>query len=316
MSGLRQTKRPRSGLIETAEASTPEAFGGAEWGLLAAVALLWGSAYLLIEFGLESLPAAAVTALRVWLALAALAFLPAARQARVARADWSRVALLGVLWLALPLTLFPLAQQSVSSATAGVLTGAQPLFAALIAAFLLRRTPGLLQGIGLVLGFLGISAIALATSGGASEMTAVLLVLVAVLCYALSANIAVGLQQRYGALAVLLRALVVASVLVAPAGISGLAGARPTATSVAAVAALGLLSTAAAYVAFTTLVGRAGATRGTVAVYFVPVVAVALGVLVEGARLSGLEVAGALAVLAGALLVSRRADPGSSPRAA
>lgn len=290
-------------LPATGEGTRAGPFGAAEWGLLAATALMWGSGYLFVAIGLESLSPGAVTFLRVVLGTALLACVPAARHAGIAPADRPRLLLLGVLWLALPLTLFPIAQQWVSSAVAGMITGAQPIFAAAIAALLLRRAPGLRQLAGMALGFAGVVAIAWsAAAGGKGGSTAagMALVLVAVACYALAANLAVPLQQRYGSLPVILRALAVALVLTAPLGAIGLADSSPSARSLAAMLPLGLLATGAGYVAFATLVGRAGASRGAVAIYFVPVVALALGVALQGDEVGPLALAGTAVVVAGA----------------
>src|SRR5262245_18944721 len=109
--------------------------------------------------------------------------------------------------------------------SAGMVSGAMPVFAAAIAALLLRRLPGPPQIAGILLGFAGVSAMAISTARGASAHPAlgVVLLLVGVVCYALSANIAVPLQQRYDSLPVILRALLVASVLLVVPGAIGLA---------------------------------------------------------------------------------------------
>ena len=46
-----------------------------------------------------------------------------------------------MLWLAFPLSMFPFAEQHVSSALTGMLNGATPLFAAAVASILARRVP-------------------------------------------------------------------------------------------------------------------------------------------------------------------------------
>ena len=55
----------------------------------------------------------------------------------------------------------------------------------------------------------------------------------------------------------------------------------------------------------TTLVGRVGASRGSIAIYFIPVVAILLGVFVLGEPLAPSAVAGTGLVLGGAWLGSR-----------
>ncbi len=277
---------------------------------------MWGSAYLFIEIGLEGLEPTAIALVRVALGAAFLAAIPAARHAAIARHDRARIALLGALWLAVPLTLYPVAQQWVSSATAGMITGAQPLIAATIATALLRRAPTSRQIVGLLLGFAGVVAIvtASASGGGANNLLGTLLVLVAVCCYSLSTNVAVPLQQRYGSLPVILRALAVALALLAVPGAIGLAGSSFGGGSALAMLPLGLLSTGAGYVTFTVLLGRAGATRGAVAIYFVPVVAIALGALFQDESVAAVALLGTVAVLGGAWATSAAGRAGSAIR--
>jgi len=75
-------------------------------------------------------------------------------------------------------------------------------------------------------------------------------------------------------------------------------------------AVLGAVCTGLAFAAFATLVGRVGATRGSVTVYLVPVVAIVLGVAVNGEPVQPVSLAGIALVLAGAYLTS---CPNQSP---
>lgn len=148
----------RRRLIESGTGSIADAFGPVEWGLLAATALIWGSSFLLIEIGLRSFRPGVVAMLRVLLGVSALALFKAARKP-VNRDDLPRVALLGIVWIGLPMILFPLAQRLISSSVAGMINGAVPLMAAGWSVILLRRLPGRTQMLGLAVGFLGIAAI-------------------------------------------------------------------------------------------------------------------------------------------------------------
>jgi drug/metabolite transporter (DMT)-like permease len=56
----------------------------------------------------------------------------------------------------------------------------------------------------------------------------------------------------------------------------------------------------------TNLVGRVGSTRGSVAIYFVPVVAIILGVIVRDEKIHGIALAGMALVLIGAWVTSRK----------
>ncbi len=156
----------------TAQGSRLEPFGCVEWALLCGVALIWGSSFLLIEIGLESLEPATITWVRVALGFLVLTVFPAARKP-VERADY----------------------------------------------------------------------------------------------YGFALNLAVPLQQRYGAPAVMCRALGVAAVATAPFGLAGLTDSRWDTGPVLAVTVLGVVGTGAAFVIMAALVGRVGATRGGVAIY-------------------------------------------------
>ena len=158
----------RSTFLSTAPGTRPAAYSVADWGLLAGISLIWGSSFLLIAIGLEAFPPPVVTSSRLLIGATTLALVPASRR-RVDRADLPRIMLLGVVWMAFPMLMFPIAEQWISSSLAGMLNGSMPIFSAVIAAFLLRRAPGRPQMVGLLLGLAGIVAISLPTiEGGAS----------------------------------------------------------------------------------------------------------------------------------------------------
>jgi drug/metabolite transporter (DMT)-like permease len=296
----------RRPLLETGSGSRTEAFGVREWGLLASIALIWGSSFLFIDVGLESLRPGVIAVARVALGVAALSLVPAARRP-IGRDDRVRVAFLGVIWAGLPLILFPVAQQWIDSSVAGMLNGAVPLAGAAWAVVLLRRPLPRVHAVGLLIGFAGVLAISWPQLQGSRATTlGAGLVVLAVVLYGLAVNLAVPLQQRYGALPVLLRAQLAALVLLLPFGIQGLGGSSFTWPSVLAMVPLGVLGTGVAFVLMTTLVGRVGGPRGAVATYFIPVVAIALGVLFLGERVAPAALAGTALVVAGAWLTSRR----------
>lgn len=134
------------------------AFGATEWGLLSGIALIWGSSFFFIAIGLESFRPGVVTLARVGLGAATLALIPRAR-ASIDRGDLGRVALLGIIWIGIPLIIFPIAQQWIDSSVAGMLNGAVPVSSAVFATLLLRKLPGWRQLLGIGIGFLGILAI-------------------------------------------------------------------------------------------------------------------------------------------------------------
>ena len=81
-----------------------------------------------------------VTFTRILVGFLTLALFPGSRRA-IRRDDWLGTALVGVLWMAFPLSMFPYAERHVSSALTGMLNGAVPLFIAIVAAGIARRWP-------------------------------------------------------------------------------------------------------------------------------------------------------------------------------
>ncbi len=295
-----------SRILSTSHGTHRAAFGPVEWALFLGVGITWGASFLFIDVGLEAFSPGMVTLLRVGLGAATLALFPSSRRP-IDRSDWPRLFVVSVLWVAVPLSLFPIAQQWIDSAVAGMLNGIMPMLTALIAALMLAEIPAGRQIAGLVVGFGGVVCISLPTIGeGSSAALGVALVVLATVCYALAVNIVAPLQQRYGSLPVLSRALMVATVLVLPRGLTTLPTTMPDWAPIGAILVLGIAGTGLAFIAMGTLVGRAGATRASMITYVIPVVALLLGVAILGDQVTPLQVGGCGLVVIGAVLASRR----------
>lgn len=308
VSGLVSAPRTpgRTRLPATAEGASTAPFQPLDWGLVALAAAVWGASFLLIAEAIESFEPGVVAWLRIAFGFGALSLVPRSRRTKVDRADWPRVALLGFVWFTVPMTLFPIAEQWVSSSVAGMLNGALPLFSAVISGVLLRRAPGRYQRAGLAVGFLGVVAISLPSfQGGSRTALGLSLVIVAMVSYGVATNVMIPLQQRYGSLAVIYRGQMVGLVLTLPYALVGLPGSTLTAQALGAVMLLGALGTGVAFVAAGTLMGRVGATRGSVVAYLIPVVALGFGVLLRNEHVDAIAIAGLGLVLVGAWLTSR-----------
>jgi drug/metabolite transporter (DMT)-like permease len=302
-------------VLVTAEGTHRGAFRPTDWALLLVPGVIWGSSFYFIAEGLETFAPGVITFLRIVFGFATLSVFPAVRR-RVDRTDWPRVAVLAVTWFAFPLTMFPFAEERVSSSLTGMLNGATPLFVAAVATILLRRLPGRYQIIGLVVGFTGVLLIAAPSLGdGSSSVVGVVLVLLALSSYGISFNLAVPLQQRYGSLPVLWRAQAIAIVLTAPLGLAGAPDSHVEAGPLLAIVALGAFGTGVAYVLAGALAGRVGATRASVTTYLIPVVALVLGVVLRDESVATLSLVGSAVVLSGAWLTSRSDAPNpATPR--
>ena len=278
------------------------------WLLLLVPGLIWGASFLFIAEGLRSIGPSGVCFVRICIGFATLALFPAARKP-VAREDWGSVAWLGLLWFAFPLSMFPFAEQRVSSALTGMLNGANPLFATLVACYLVRRAPSRGVAIGLTVGMAGTALIALpAMNEGRSSGIGISMILAALISYGVALSIARSLQQRYGAVPVIWRAQGVGLILTAPLGIPDLFTAHWSPVPLLSMLALGIFGTAIANVAMASAAGRFGAARASGTTFLIPGVALLLGVLVRHEQVALLSVAGCLVCLTGAWVMKRAAS--------
>ncbi|MGH9136252.1 MAG: DMT family transporter [Acidimicrobiales bacterium] len=287
-------------------ASDREPFAPLDWALFAAVSGIWGASFLFIAIGLEHFHPGFITLARVGLGAAALAVLPGART-RIARVDRPLLVAISVIWVGVPFTLFPLAEEHINSAVTGLLNGATPFFAGLFAALFFNRTPRGPQRVGMVVGFGGITLVSFGSAvDGGSAIVGVVMVLAATICYGLATNLAGPLQQKYGSVALMSKVLAVATVLTAPFGIWGLARSDFGWDAAAATTVLGVFGTGIAFALMATLVGRVGGPRASFITYLIPVVSLVLGAVFRDDEVSALALLGVVLVLGGALLAARR----------
>lgn len=143
---------------------------------LAAVYLVWGSTYLAIAIGVQGYPPFAMGAIRM-LAAGAL-FYAVLRWRGVpapTRAQWQRLAVLGVLMGLLANGLVNLAQTEVSSGLAAIAVASMPLFVAVLST-LKGRTLGALEWTGIAIGIGGVALLNLGSELRGSLMGMVCLV--------------------------------------------------------------------------------------------------------------------------------------------
>ena len=277
----------------------------ADWLLLIVPGLIWGASFLFIAEGLRSIGPNGLTFVRILVGFGTLSLFASARKP-VGRDGWRSIGWLGLLWFAFPLSLFPFAEQRVSSALTGMLNGANPLFATLIASYLTRRAPSRGVAVGLAVGLAGTVLMAVpASREGRSSMVGVAMVLVAMTSYGFALSIARSLQQRYGAMPVIWRAQGLALILTAPFGIPDLLVAHWTPGPLLSLLALGAFGTAIANVLMASAAGRFGAARASGTLFLIPVVALVLGVVVRHEQVALLSLAGGAVCLVGAWLMRR-----------
>jgi drug/metabolite transporter (DMT)-like permease len=281
-------------------------FTPADWGLFTAIGLIWGASFLFIAVGLEAFHPGLITWARVGLGAAGLAAVPRSRR-RFDPADRPRILALSLVWVAVPFTLFPLAEQHINSAVTGLLNGATPIFAGMVAGLFFARPPRGPQRVGLAVGFVGVGLVSIGSAAeGGTAVVGVVMVLAATVCYGVAINLAGPLQQRYGSVPVMARMLALATVWTAPFGLFGLTRSEFALGPAAATAVLGVVGTGVAFALMGMLVGRVGGPRASFITYLIPVVSLGLGVVFLGDTVTATALLGVLMVIAGAFFAGRR----------
>lgn len=301
----RPMSTPKRSIITTAAGSNAGAYGPAEWGMLGWTTFMWGSSFLWIAIGLDGFTPGMVAFLRLALGAAALAILPAARR-RINREDWPAVAIVSVAGNAGPALLFAVAEQTVESSVAGMINAAVPLATAAIAFMLGQRSLRPVHIVGIIGGLGGVLLLSVPTISGADPAVAgMMLLFLAVIGYAISNNVLVPLQQRYGGIPVIMQAQLLGIVVLAPWGLWDLGANDPSLGPILAVVILGVLGTGVSRAVHATLVGRVGAPRASIVGYLIPGVAIVLGVVFRSETISPVELVGLGVVLVSAFLVTR-----------
>jgi drug/metabolite transporter (DMT)-like permease len=279
-------------------------------GALAIVYVVWGSTYLAIRYAIEGFPPLLSAGIRfAAAALLMLGYLAVRRPAalRATRAQLVTAAVSGVLLLAGGNGLVTLAEQRVDSGLAALLIACVPLWIVILRA-LLRDRPGPATALGVLIGLAGVALIFLPGGSGGTDVA------YAGLC------VLAALSWSVGSLLVTLRPvpadpLTLTTVEMAAGGVVLLVAAAARGefgrfapgdapgSAWFALAYLVVFGSLVAFTAYVWLLGNAPVSIVATYAYVNPAVAVLLGALFAGERLTGSALAGGLVVLAAVALV-------------
>jgi len=284
-------------------------FGPAEWALSGVISLVWGSSFLFIAIAIDHVATPVVPMARTFFGALALAYIPSARR-MVERSDIARLVLLSFVWMGLPFLLYPIAEETTSTAITGMLNGGLPVVTVVVGAIWFRRMPSVFRMVSVLIGFSGIALISFSSvsgdeKGAAADVRGVVLLLLALLCYGIAVNIAAPLQRKYGSLRLMLWVESLAFLWSLPLGIPALFDSHFTWSALFALLALGAVGTGLAFAVYGVLLGRSGTVRGMIGTFFTPIVGVILGVLFRDEHIRWPAIVGMLIVVAGAIMTSR-----------
>lgn len=227
---------------------------------------------------------------------------------------WVKVGITSLCMNSIPSVLFAVAERSVSSAFAGIINAATPVFTLLMILLIFREEkPKPVVLVGLAVGLLGVFTVLEVWNGfGTNEPLAVLALVAAVGLYGIGGPFArryvtplrleppVQVTMQVG----------IAALMLAPFYLSGpLLTAPPTLPAVAGMLVLGILGTGYAYIWYYQIMATAGSAIANSVTYLSPVVAVIAGAALLGERVTWYQLLGGAVVIAGAAISQGRFNP-------
>jgi drug/metabolite transporter (DMT)-like permease len=295
--------------------TTTPRLDGNGWLLIGILAILWGSAFFLIEVGLRSFPPITLVFIRVGFAVPAmwLAMRIMGQRLPTDMRIWALLTVVGAFNCALPFTLFFWGQQYLDSSYAAILNATTPLWGVITAHFMTsdeKATPSRITGV--LVGLAGIIVMVGpdAMKGLSDNLLAQIACLISTVFYSLAAIFGRRLSQTsLTPMAVATGQTMTAALLMVPIMLvvdQPWSMAMPRLDATLAGLALALISTALAYFLYFRLIDRSGASNAQLVAFLMPILAVILGIAFLGEHLNQGQIIGAVLIALGLVIIDGR----------
>ena len=280
--------------------------------LLSALALIWGSSFILMKNALKVYSASQVATMRMFFSFLFLLPLTIRNFQKVPVKFLLLITLVGLLGNGLPAILFENAQTKLSSSTAGVLNSLTPLFTLIIAVAFFKQHFSSTKITGIVIGMIGAIVLIVFKANGSIETNYQYgsYIFLATLCYAWSVNLIKNYLHELPAIAISSMALV----FIGPAYGYYLfahtdfiyttmhdAGAGQ---ALGFILLLALFGTAISLVLFNKLVQITTPVYAASVTYLIPIVALFWG-FIDGEPISYIQLIGLVGILVGVYLANK-----------
>jgi drug/metabolite transporter (DMT)-like permease len=281
--------------------------------LIAILAIVWGSSFILIKRALDVYTPVQVGALRMFVAFLFMLPFIIKHFGKIEKSKWKYLAATGFLGNGIPSILFPLAETRINSALAGMINTLTPIFTLIVGMVFFKMKVGNNRIFGLIIGLIGAVLLITGRVGGISIDAAnsyALFVVLSTICYGFSVNILRNKLSDIDSIRITGFALFFAGL---PFGILLFSGDFISRTqnisgagmSIFYVLILGIMGTSFSTILFNKLVKISGALSAASVTYLIPIVAVMWGVL-DNEVIGLYQVVGLLAILFGVYMVNRQ----------
>jgi drug/metabolite transporter (DMT)-like permease len=287
------------------------------WIMFIALAMIWGSSFILMKRGLQSFTYTQVGTMRVSIAALFMTVVGFRHFKNFRKKDLAALAIVGFLGNAIPYVLFPLAVNHLDSGVVGIINSLVPLFTVLIGGWFFGQKATGTQWQGVAVGLIGAAVLILPVKSMLSgafqiegELGYGLFGVLATLMYGTSVN---TLKMKLPHLkAVTVTTLSLATAAPFTIGVSLASGVTevfktdPNAwTNLGYVAVLGVIGSGVAVILFNRLIQMTTALFSSSVTYAIPVVAILWGIW-DGEQILWNHLLGLGIIVTGIYLVNKR----------
>ena len=282
-----------------------------KWIILVALALIWGSSFILIKKGLVGLDPFQLGSLRIIFCAIFLLIIGFKSLTSIAQHQWKYIAVTSLFGTFIPAYLFAIAETKVSSSICSILNSLTPLNTLILGAVVFGLNFRRNQILGIIIGLIGTAV--LIFNGKAQTATEdysySVFVLIATVCYAMNVNLIKKYLSDVKPLSITTGNFVVmvvpAIVILFFTDFSSKISLSETQNALFYIMILGVIGTGIANIIFYKLIQISSPVFASSVTYLIPIVAFLWGVL-DNEMLTPFQFFGALIILVGVFLANKK----------
>ncbi|WP_445719994.1 DMT family transporter [Flavobacterium sp.] len=283
-----------------------------KWYLLGFLGCVWGSSFILMQFGLKGVNSIQLGSLRILFAAIFLMIVGYKHISKIPLYKWKYIALTSLFGTFVPAYLFAIALSKIDGSVSSILNSLTPLNTLLVGLFFFGLDVQRRQIFGVIIGFLG--CVLLVLFGGGENTTEnyyyAILIIIASIFYGINVNLIKKYLSDLKPLTISTGNFVImfipALIVLYFTGFFDIIHETKVQTSLGFIAVLGIVGTGFSNILFFKLIQLSSPVFASSVTYIIPVVAFTLGSLFMNETLSLIQLLGALIVLIGVYFSSRK----------
>ncbi|WP_322550880.1 DMT family transporter [Flavobacterium psychraquaticum] len=283
-----------------------------KWYLLGFLGCVWGSSFILMQFGLQGVSSIQLGSLRILFAGLFLIVVGFKQIPKIPMHKWKYIALTSVCGTFIPVYLFATALSKIDGSVSAILNSLTPLNTLLAGLLFFGMDVQRRQFFGVFIGFIGCALLVL--FGGGENTTEnyyyAILIVIASIFYGVNVNLIKKYLSDLKPLTISTGNFIVmfipALVILYLTGFFDIIHEQKVQTSLSYIVVLGIVGTGFSNILFFKLIQVSSPVFASSVTYIIPVVAIMLGYLFMNESLSIIQGVGALIVLVGVYFSSKK----------